>query len=142
MKNAVVCFLQMFSEGVLNESYEKKSAAAVAANLKRNWYFPVSAMAFFCLSAALNIGYILGMVFAFGFAVFVAAQVPSLWAVSKKYTASLRIFSLISAIGICMSIQSSFYTDLMQSAKTQALKAMLPSTAIDIPALVTAAAAM
>ena len=142
MKNAVVCFLQMFSEGILNESYDKKSAATVAANLKRNWYFPVSAMAFFCLSAALNIGYILGMVFAFGFAVFVAAQVPSLWAVSKKYTVSLRIFSLISAIGICVSIQSSFYTDLMQSAKTQALKAMLSATAIDIPALVTAAASV
>ena len=100
MKNAVICFAQTFSEGVLKTPYTKKHAAIITANLKKNWYFPISAMACFCLSAALNIGYILGLVFAFGFAVFVAAQVPSLWAVTQKHSARLRIFSVISAIGI------------------------------------------
>ncbi len=142
MKNAVICFAQTFSEGVLKTPYTKKNAAIITANLKKNWYFPISAMACFCLSAALNIGYILGLFFAFGFAVFVAAQVPSLWAVAQRHSARLRMFSLISAVGICLSIQTSFYTDLMQSAKTQALKTLLPATGIDIPALVTAAAAV
>lgn len=142
MKNAGVRFAQSFTEGLLKEPYIEKSTAMVTANLKKNWYFPISAMACFCLSAALNLGYILGLFFAFGFAVFVAAQVPSLWAATKKYTLRLRVFSLISAVGICVSIQTSFYTDLMQSTKTQALKALLPATAIDIPAVITSVAAV
>jgi len=142
VRNTIASFQQSFTAGVLGEPYAEKSKQDILSNLKKNWYFPISAMAFFCLSAALNLGYILGLFFAFAFALFVSMQVPSLWKSTKKYSTRLKVFSLISAVGICMSIQSSFYTDLMQSPKTQALMTVLPAMPFDIPALVTSVAAV
>ena len=112
-------FLHSFSENVLLEPYTEKNGKIIISNLKNNWYFPISAMAFFCMSAALNLGYIIGLLIAFAIALFVSAQTTSLWSVASKHSTRLKIFCAVSSIGICMSVQASFYKDFMESSKTR-----------------------
>ena len=96
------------------------------ANFKRNWYFPISAMALFCISASLSLGYLLGMVLAFGAALWMATQVSSLWTFTWNQPAALKGIALLTALGTCWAGQLSFYRAWSISSKTQAIQTMLP----------------
>lgn len=113
----------------------------IITNLKRNWYFPVSAMAFFCVSARLTAGYFMGLLIALLAAIIVASQVPSVWPFAKEKSLGLRIASLLTAAGICWAGGNSFYTAWSISPKTQAVAAMLPLP-IDVPGIISTAGAV
>ena len=49
------------------------------ANLKKNWYLPLSAMAFFCLTADVTLGYIIGWFVAVGLVMIFTSHIPSVW---------------------------------------------------------------
>ena len=53
-------------------------------NLKRNWYFPLSAMAYFALCTSLTPEFVLGMGVSFVILVLVSARVSSIWELAKK----------------------------------------------------------
>ena len=98
----------------------------MAANLKRNWYFPISAVAFFCLNATVSAGYFAGLPFALAAALIVSARVPSMLACIRDSRPGLRAVSILTALGVCLGGQSSFYQTWRHVPQTQALGAGLP----------------
>lgn len=117
------------------KNLKKNSPLLLSTNLKRNWYFPISAMAFFCLNATRSLGYFLGMPIAFIVSLVVASQVPSLFDFAKQNRIWLHVVAILTALGTCWGEQSSFYAYWSVSRKVQALKAMLPIS-IDIPGVI------
>lgn len=113
----------------------KKDRSLLFANLKRNWFFPISAMAFFCLNAMLNLAFFIGLLIAFLASLAAASHFPSLPDLARQGSKRLRVISLATALGICWAGQVSFCEDWDISSKTQALEAMLPSS-IDLPVVV------
>lgn len=87
----------------------EQDTSAIRGNRKRNWFFLVSALAYFCLSLDNKMGYILGMVIAMGFFCFAAGQIPSVWNMLSRDSRKVRLFYGLTAAGICLGGQSYFY---------------------------------
>lgn len=96
------------------------------SNGKRNWFFPVSACAFFSLNIFLNFDHMIGVLIAVLIAAVVATQFTSIWKASKRISPSLRIVSFFSAIGIVMQARTIFYSIWGASSKLQTLGEMMP----------------
>lgn len=103
----------------------RKSWPSIVSNLKRNWYFPISAMAFFCLNVSLTAGYFLGLPIALVFSLIIAARVPSIWEAAKNNRMRYQIVSALTAAGICWGEQASLYYRFTVSSKAQVLEATL-----------------
>lgn len=101
------------------------------SNLRRNWFFLVSAAAFFCLNATLTLRFLLSLLFALVAAAAVAGRVPSIFSAARKHRPALQIVSLLTAAGVCWYAQTSFQTYLRFAPTTRALEARLP-VAIDL----------
>lgn len=129
------CWIVTWGTQLLKERLPVQKKSEIVANLKRNWYFPISAMAFFCLNATLTLGYLVGLLIGFMASIVVSSQIPSLFNFAKRNHKWLRIVAIMTALGICWGGQSSFYADWSVSSKAQALEAMLPIP-IDIPGVV------
>lgn len=123
------------SYSLLKEKLPEQRKDVLIVNLKRNWIFPISAMTFFCLNAALTKGYLIAMVIAFAISIVIASQIPSIFDLSKKGDLITKIIAILSAFGICWACQHASYTDWSVSSKLQAIEAMLPFT-VDIPAII------
>lgn len=108
---------------------------AVIANLKRNWLFPISAIAFFYLNSPFTDAYRFGMVIAFAISVVIASQIPSMFALAKKGSLALKLVAILSSAGICWASLGDFYTRWGYSPKHQQIISMLPPE-IDISLIV------
>lgn len=120
---------------VLQERLPAQGKAEVKVNLKQNWYFPISAVAFFSLHAQPTTGYRFSLLIAFILSIFLSSQISSIWKKSKNTGIPFRILSLITSIGICLAGQSSFHSHWSVSSIFQALEAALP-IAIDVPEII------
>lgn len=129
------CWIVTWGTLLLKERLPVQKKSEIVANLKRNWYFPISAIAFFCLNATLTLGYFVGLLIAFMASLVVASQIPSLFNFSKQNRKRLHAVAIMTALGTCWGEQSSFYADWSASSKAQALEAMLPIP-IDIPGVI------
>lgn len=129
------CWVISLSVKLMQERLPIQDKAETQVNLKRNWYFPISAMAFFCLSATLTLGSIIGLLIVFLVFVLMSTQISSIWAQCKNSGLVLRGLSLLTAIGVCFAGQSLFDTTWSVSSKIQTLEAILPIT-IDIPYII------
>jgi len=129
------CWVVTWGTQLLKERLPVQKKSEIVANLKRNWYFPISAMAFFCLNVTPTLGYFVGLLIAFITSLMVASQIPSLFNLVKQNRKWLHIIAFMTALGICWGGQSSFYADWSVSSKAQALEAMLPIP-VDIPGVV------
>lgn len=83
-------------------------------HLKRNWYFPISAMAFFCVSIDNSIGYCVGILVAFAAMVALAARISSIRELVSRKTRGMKLFCLLSALGICLGNQEQFLQRAMR----------------------------
>ena len=131
----LACWIVSWSVMLLKKRLSAHDKAEIKANLKRNWYFPISAIAFFCLHVTPTLGYIVGLGIAIVIAILAASQISSLWSYTKNHSNGLRMLSIATAIGICLAGQESFYVEWSVSSKVQALEAMLP-IAVDIPGII------
>jgi len=131
----LACWVISLSVKLMQERLPIQDKAEIQVNLKRNWYFPISAMAFFCLSATLTLGSIIGLLIVFLVFVLMSTQISSIWAQCKNSGLVLRGLSLLTAIGVCFAGQSLFDTTWSVSSKIQTLVAILPIT-IDIPYII------
>lgn len=104
----------------------ERRKSAIIANLKKNWYFPLSAMGFFFINVRLNLGYFLGIPIAFIAAIIISSQIPSIWAYGKKKPIWLQVVSILTAAGICWGELDAFIEALLLSPKSQALLAQYP----------------
>jgi hypothetical protein len=129
------CWIMSWSGKMLQESLPVRDEAEINANLKRNWYFPISAMAFFCLSMARSVNFIVGLMIAFLISILISTRIHSMLVQSKNCGRVFRVLSLLTAIGICVSAQAQFVTNWSASSKIQTLEGLLPIT-IDIPGVI------
>lgn len=116
------CWIMSLSVKLMQERLPVQDKTKIKVYLKRNWYFPISAMAFFCLSATLTLGYLIGLLLAFVIAIIISTQISSILGQTKNSNIAFKALSIAAAVGICFAGQESFY------AKTQALEVMLPIT--------------
>ena len=119
----------------IKERLPVRTKTEILANLKRNWYFPISAMAFFILNVDVSIGYCIGLLIVLMLSIGAASQTPSLFRFARQNNKWLRIVALLTALGICWGGQSVFYAEWSVSSKVQALEALLPIP-MDIPMIV------
>lgn len=85
---------------------ERVNFKSAVKNVLRNWYFPISAAAFFCLAVRKDLGYYIGIVIATIAAMLISSQVPSfIEATFKKDPLIGKIFYGTSAAGICWIMQ-------------------------------------
>ena len=70
-------------------------------HLKQNWYFPISALAFFCLNIDVQFEYIVGILLSFLVLVFVSFRSQSLWSAAKENCLFVHLLSVFCASGIC-----------------------------------------
>lgn len=129
------CWIVTWGTQLLKERLPAQKKSEIVANLKRNWYFPLSAMAFFCLYLAPTLGYLIGFLIAFTASLIISSQISSILAYIKKAHVGIKSGSLLTALGICWIGQTSFDANWSVSSKVQALEAMLPIS-IDIPAVI------
>ena len=120
---------------LLVEHLQEQQKLEIITNLKRNWYFLISAMAFFCLNATLTLGYFIGLLIAFIASLIISSQIPSILVCAKKNHMGLQVVSILTAFGICWGEQEAFYADWSVSPQAQALEVMLPIS-INIPSIV------
>ncbi|MBO7253493.1 MAG: hypothetical protein J6V25_12800 [Oscillospiraceae bacterium] len=132
------CWVISLSVKLIQKRLPIQDKAEIQVNLKRNWYFPISAMAFFCLSATLTLGSIIGLLIVF---VLMSTQISPIWAQCKNRGLVLRVLSLLTAIGVCFAGQSLFDPTWSVSSKIQSLEAILPIR-IDIPGTIGAVGAV
>lgn len=103
------------SYSLLKEKLPEQRKDVMAANLKRNWFFPISAMAFFFLNATLTIGYLIAVIIAFAGSVVIAVQIPSVFALGKEEHIITKAAAILSAAGICLADQAVFLIPDVQS---------------------------
>lgn len=125
----LACWIVSLSIKFMQERLPVQDSAEIKANLKRNWYLPISAMAFSCLNATLTLNSVIGLLIVF---VLISTQIGSICGQSKNSDRALRVLSFITAIGICFAGHSLFDPIWGASSKIQMLEAILPIT-IDIP---------
>lgn len=80
-------------------------------NLKSNWYILLSVVCILCLPCRLSIGSLFGAVFGIvSFAFLIAQCKDIMFKVNKFSGICTKIFSMISAIGVCLNAQTQFIT--------------------------------
>ena len=96
-------------------------------NLKRNWFYLFSAMAFFGLNALFTKAFFTAMAMSLVLILLVCLYVPSLWNWSKIHSGIMRITALLSAVGIVLGGQAAFVRDWGLSYRLQVIDAMMPA---------------
>lgn len=120
---------------VLKSKLPEQKTSEIAANLKRNWYFPISAMAFFCLYSSPTFECLMGLLIALTASLVVTSQIPSFWACVKNARIGIKVVSLLTALGICWAGQTTFDANWCMSSKVHAVESILPIP-IDIVAVI------
>lgn len=78
-------------------------------NLKNNWFFPVSAAAFFCLHLfPVYVDHYIGILIALAASIAVAASHPSILNYIKQQKTSMKVLSMMTAMGVCWAGQIVF----------------------------------
>lgn len=108
------CWIVSLSVKMMKERLPIQEEAEIKANLMHNWYFPVSAMAFFCLTVDNTLGYFFALLIEFVVVVVAASQIPSVYNIVKQHTLTEKILCLLCAIGISLGNQSHFYGETVK----------------------------
>lgn len=83
------------------------------STLKRNWYIPFSALAFFCLNATTTPGYFAGGVIAFIASVVIALQIPAQYTAMGQARRWMQVVAILTALGICWNIKDALSLQLL-----------------------------
>ena len=108
------CWIVTWGTQLLKERLPVQKKSEIVANLKRNWYFPISAMAFFCLTMDNTLGYCDGLLIVFAIMIIAASQFTSVWNIVKQHTIAETCLCLLSAIGISLGNQNHFYEETVK----------------------------
>ena len=78
-------------------------------NLRRNWFFPLSVLAYFCLQITLfKFTHVLSILLAVSAAVVLAGKTPSHVRYLRKQSPWFLIFCLLTSIGVCLGAADVF----------------------------------
>ncbi len=96
-------------------------------NLKQNWWFPLSAMAFLRLHTCRYDGMAVGLALAFLLLLAAAARLPALWSEARRTHPAVRAAALLTAVGICLAAQEAFCYTWKDYAPPKVLHSLLPA---------------
>lgn len=106
------CRIVEWAGKAIKELLPVQQEAEIKANIKRNWYFPLSAVAFFCLNLRLfnvTTGCMVGILIAAAIALLVSSQIPSILGGTKSKNIVLRVLSILTAGGVCLGNRDCFF---------------------------------
>lgn len=109
------------------------------SNLRRNWLFPIAALAFFHLASTSTAS----IVVAFAISIIIASQAPSIFAFARSGRTLTKIAAVFSAVGICWVYRAAIFSDPIVPPLAQAIESILPfrvNVARGIKLLIAAAA--
>lgn len=93
---ALSCWIVTWGTQLFKERLSVQKKAEIVSNLKRNWCFPIYAMAFFCLNSTLTLGYFVRMLIAFMTSLVVASQIPSIFNFAKRNYKRLYVVAIMT----------------------------------------------
>lgn len=125
------CWIVSLASPLIQKNLPAQKRASLIVNLKMNWCFPISALAFFYLSASSARGYFIGMLITFTISLIISCQMPSIWNFCRTSRIGFHVLSILTAFGICWF----FYANGAISSKAQILKELFPGL-VCIPGLV------
>ena len=123
----------LYCRGLMRLAIDKVSLSTMVNNLKKNWFLPISAVAFFCLNASLTLGYFIGILIAFIFSLIIFSKESSIWTLIKSEHIGVQVLVGLTAMGICWAGQERCYKMWSFSSQIQAIESMAPFS-VDIPA--------
>ena len=88
---------------------EKRMFVTYGRNLRKNWFFLASALAFLCLHITLTLGYMISIPIALVCAFAVSVTNDSLWLNIRQEENTLIILSVVTTAGICWGSGIEFY---------------------------------
>lgn len=104
----------------------------VIKNIKSNWFFPFSVIAFFCLNAGLSLGEIVGA----GIGIIICSvffiKNNAVHKVIKNSSLPILIFSGLTAAGVCLRSVIFFFERWSASSMVRSVEEMLPFS-VDLP---------
>lgn len=113
---ALCSWIVSLTEQFLQKKLSEQKRTALIANLKTNWLFPISALAFFYLAAAQARGYFIGMIITLVISLIISCRMPSIWAFCRASRIGFHILSLLTTLGVCL-----FHANSTIPAKAQLL---------------------
>lgn len=102
------CFIIHFIKKTFKKYLPVQEKSQLKSNIVKNWYFPISALALFCLNAVLTLGYFIGILIAFISAIIISSQFSSVIKYIRQNSTSVKIISFLTSFGICFTSISVF----------------------------------
>ena len=130
----LACWIVLWPVKLLKERLPVQDKTEIKENLKSNWYFPISAMAYLGLNATFSFEFAIGLLIACMAHLIIASQIKSIPAYIQQHTIWLRVTAFLTAIGIAWSGQHTFYMLRCTSSQLSKLGELLPIY-INIPRL-------
>ncbi|MBO5870043.1 MAG: hypothetical protein J6Q89_04770 [Clostridia bacterium] len=98
---------------ILKKKLKIQEKHLVIANLKKNYYLPLSAFLFFMLGANFKIAHFAGALIAVSVFAIIASQKESVFEIIGDSSIGMKVYSILSAVGICFGMMFSFYVNLL-----------------------------
>lgn len=105
-------WIELLIINLIKEHIKTRRESEIMANLKHNWYLPVSALFYFIINASATTEYFVGILIAVLISLAISTQIPSVWAITKKRSVFLRVISALTAIGValgCKALTNPFF---------------------------------
>ncbi len=99
----------------------------IANNLKANWFFPISALAFFGMSLSNTLDCYIGLIISVFLSIVISSQISSITIYMKHNNIWFHIIAFLSAFGICWNGQTVFYKRWIISPNAKKIEEMLPT---------------
>lgn len=128
----LACWIIIWSTKLMRDRLPVQEKTSIIRNLKQNWCFPVSAMAFFCLYLSPSVDYLVGLIIALVASLITSSQIQSILSYSQNSNRYIKNVSFLTAIGICLAGRGFFDKIWSASSKVQTLESLFPIT-IDLP---------
>lgn len=119
----------------LKDHLPVRESAQIKTNLKKNWFFPISALAFFCLEFRMEADFLLGLLIILIGMLIVSSQFKRITDLVKGKPWYMYLFLAAGTAGICWCYQSYSYNVVKASSVAHILKRVLPFN-VNIPILV------
>lgn len=137
----LTCWAVSLSAKLVKARLPVQDKGEIIENLKRNWYFPISAAAYFGLWFWRAVDYFIGLFIAVFFMTVIASQVKNIAETVKGKPWYFNLFLMASGAGICWHSQKHSYAMLKPFSIVQTLEAMAPFD-VDVPMCISMAGAI
>ena len=128
MENIIsITILKNWIHNYFKERLPVRKKNEMIKNIKSNWFFPISALAFFGLNIPKSLDYFIGLIISISASIVVSSQIPSIINHYKPIKMWIWIISVLSAFGICWNGQIAFNRRWIISSTIKNIAENLPA---------------